>query len=51
MWVRMSLSLWTVHGLLWPGDSRWNGDTGRDSEGDSSSDTAWLLLSQLVLRY
>lgn len=28
---------------LWPGDSRWDGDTGddgRDSDGDSNSDTA-----------
>lgn len=32
MWVRMrmglGLSVWAVHRCLWPGDSRWDGDTG-----------------------
>lgn len=44
MWVRMrmslSLSVWAVHGSLWPADSRWDGDTGGDSDGDSDADTA-----------
>ena len=55
MWVRMRMSLslsgWAIHGLLWPGDSRWDGDTGVDSEGHSNSDADCLILLLLVVRY